>query len=323
MKNIDSYGHVTGKSVFVDDIPESNGTLYASVFTSPIAHGIITKLDISGALLYPDVVAILTARDIPGENQIGGIIADEPLLADKEVHFMGQPVAVIVARDELAGIKAAEAIDITIDEMEVITDPRIAADRGNYLIPPRSFSTGDLDAAWKKCIHIIEGTVESGGQEHLYLETQGAYAVPGEKNKIRIFASTQGPTLVQKLTARVLGLPMNNIEVDVTRLGGGFGGKEDQATAYAAMAALAALNLNRPVKLILPRHDDIRITGKRHPYSSDFRIGLDKEMKIIAYKAEMWQNGGAAADLSPAILERTLFHSTGSYFIPNSKGYSL
>ncbi|RMD49459.1 MAG: xanthine dehydrogenase, partial [Ignavibacteria bacterium] len=158
-----------------------------------------------------------------------------------------------------------------------------------------------------------------GGQEHLYLETQAALAIPAEDGGIKIYSSTQGPTAVQRATAKVLGLPMNKVEVDVLRLGGGFGGKEDQATPFAAMAALAAVKLNGPVKLVLSRHDDLFITGKRHPYSADYKIGLNNEGKIIAYEAMFYQNAGACADLSTAVLERTLFHATNSYFIPNVK----
>jgi xanthine dehydrogenase large subunit len=178
---------------------------------------------------------------------------------------------------------------------------------------------GDIDNSWKECDHIFGGRVESGAQEHLYLETQGAYAIPGGEGGMKIHSSTQGPALVQKIAARVLGLPMNLVEVDVTRLGGAFGGKEDQATGVAVMAALASLLLERPVKIVLQRGDDMRMTGKRHPYSADFRIGLTADLKIKAYQAVLYQNGGAAADLSPAIMERTLFHSTNAYFIPNTE----
>ena len=153
----------------------------------------------------------------------------------------------------------------------------------------------------------------------MYLETQGCYAVPQENGSIKITSSTQGPTQVQKTAARVLGIPMHKIEIDVIRLGGGFGGKEDQATPWAVMAAVAVQHLNRPVKYMLNRHDDLRMTGKRHPYTSFFKIGLTKDLKIRAFEAEFLQNSGAAADLSPAIAERTLFHATNSYFVPNVK----
>jgi xanthine dehydrogenase large subunit len=318
MINPDAHSHVTGRSVYVDDIPVMQGTLFGLVFASPFAHGKIRKLDCSEALKAPGVIDIFSAKDIPGENQIGGILPDEPLFAEGELHFNGQPVALVVATSEFAARRARKLIRFEADELEPVTDPRAAKEKGLLLVPPQTFRIGDPDRSWKDCAHIFEGRSESGGQEHLYIETQGSYAYPTESGGIRIHSSTQGPTLVQKITARVLGLPMHMVEVDVTRLGGGFGGKEDQATAYACMAALAASRLKKPVKVILHRLDDMRMTGKRHPYSADFRIGLSEDLKILAYQAVFYQNGGAAADLSPAILDRSLFHLNNTYFIPNA-----
>lgn len=317
--NIDSYTHVRGESVYLDDIPLVNGTLFASVFDSPVAHGKIKSLDIDAAMKMPGVVRIFTAADIPGENQIGGIIADEELLASTHVHFCGMPVALVVATSDEAAKAAVKKIKIEIDPLPVITDPREAKEKNELIIPPRTFQLGDTTAAWTQCDYIIEGSTATNGQEHLYIETQGAYAVPQENSAIRIYSSTQGPTQVQRTTARVLNIPMNFIEVDTTRLGGGFGGKEDQASAWGAMCALAAWHLKKPVKYSLHRMEDMRMTGKRHPYSSDFKIGLNKDYKIVAYEVTFFQNAGAAADLSPAVMERTLFHCTNSYFIPNVK----
>ena len=324
MKNIDSIGHVSGKSIYVDDIPLIKGCQFAVVLASSIAHGRIISLDFSEALAVPGVYTILTWKDIPGENQIGGIIPDEPLLAEEEVHFIGQPVAVIIADSELTARQARKLVKVKYAELPFRTDPREAFENGELLFPPRSFQTGDVDSVWESCDHIFEGTAETGAQEHLYLETQGSYSYPRENGNLMIHSSTQGPTVVQKSVARILGIPMNRIEVDVCRLGGAFGGKEDQATAWAGIAALAAQVLHKPVKLILSRQDDIYMTGKRHPYASDFRIGLSKELKILALEMQLFQNGGAASDLSPAILERSMFHVTNSYFIPNVKanGYS-
>lgn len=319
MKNIDSISHVTGKSLYVDDIPVRTGTQYGVVYTSPVAHGNIINLDTSGAESMDGVAGVFTAKDIPGENQIGGIIPDEVLFADKKVVFHGQPLALVVAKDELTARKACAKIVTDIDPLEVVTDPREACNKGMLLVPPSTFRSGDIHKAWDQCAYIFEGKTETGAQEHLYIETQGAYAYVMENGHIKIRSSTQGPTHVQKSAAEILGISMHRVEVDVTRLGGGFGGKEDQATAYACMAALAAMHLQKPVKLILHRLDDMRMTGKRHPYSADFKIGLSKALKIVAYQATFYQNGGAAADLSPAILDRSLFHSTNSYFIPNTE----
>jgi xanthine dehydrogenase large subunit len=317
MNHLDPVRHVRGESQYLDDVPTQRGTLYAAVFESPLAHGQLLGLDLKAALAAPGVVRIITAADIPGHNQIGGIVPDEPLLAEGQVHFRGQPVALVLARSERQAHAALHLIRAEIAPLPIITDPRVAAAQGELIVPPRTFKLGDSDAAWVDCAHVFEGVAESGGQEHLYIETQGAYAFPTEMGGVRIISSTQGPTAVQRHTAEVLGLGMHQVEVDVTRLGGGFGGKEDQATPWGALAALGALVSKRPVKLVLDRMADMRMTGKRHPYSTDFRIGLSADLKILAYEATFYQNAGAAADLSPAVLERTLFHATNAYFVPN------
>jgi len=319
MKNPEAANHSTGRSQYLDDIPVLKNTLYGVIFGSPSAHGKITSLDLSGALAATGVRAVLTKSDIPGKNDIGGIIPDETLFADGEVHYMRQPVALVVADSEHAARKAAKLIRVSIEELEPVTDPRVAKEKGSLLIPSRTFRMGDVEAAWGECDIVVEGRADCGAQEHLYLETQGAYACPGDNGTVKIHSSTQSPTLVQKVAARVLALPMNMVEVDVARLGGAFGGKEDQATFVAVMTALAASLLQRPVKITLSRGDDMRMTGKRHPYSADFRIGLTNDYLIKAYSTVLYQNGGAAADLSPAIMERTLFHSTNAYFIPNTE----
>ena len=323
MKNYDSEKHVKGESQFVDDLLTPAGLLHIIVFASSVAHGKIINLDYSEALRSICVAGIITAKDIPGDSKIGGIIQDETLLAEEYVHFIGQPVAFVVADTILHAKDAAAKIKIEFEKLPVITDPREAYQKGELIMPPRVFATGDVDKTWDKCDFVIEGTTESGGQEHLYLETQGAFAYPMESGGIKIISSTQGPTQVQRASAKVLGLPMNKVEVDVTRIGGGFGGKEDQASTWGCIAALAAYKLKRPVKVILSRQDDMRMTGKRHPYSSDFKIGLSKEGKILAYQVTFYQNAGASADLSPAVLDRTMFHAVNSYFVPNVKATAI
>ena len=319
MNNVDAIGHVTGKSVYLDDIPIRKGTLYAVVYGSDIANGKIKSIALSEAKKLDGVVDIFTFRDIPGLNQIGGIIPDEPMLAEKDVHFIGQPVALIIAKDEFTARKARKLIKITYEEFNPVVDPREAKEKGHLLFPPRTFQSGNIDNSWEKCDYIYEGKADTAGQEHLYIETQGAYTYPLENGKLKVHSSTQGPTIVQKTVAKVLGLPMHDIEVDVRRLGGAFGGKEDQATVWACLSALATHKLQRPVKISLHRLDDMKMTGKRHPYSSDFKIGLAKDLTILAFETTYFQNGGASADLSPAIMERSLFHAANSYFIPNLK----
>ncbi len=324
MINIDAHNHVKGKSIYLDDIQEMKGTLYALPFDATVAHAKIKTIDFHKALQRNGIVTILTAKDIPGENQIGGIIPDEPLFADGEVHFRGQVIALIIGTSEHHCRQAAKLIHVEFEELPLITDAREAQRQNKLIIPPRTFTLGNTAEAWSQCDHIFEGRTDVNGQEHLYIETQGAYARPKEDGSIVVSSSTQGPTAVQKMVARVLGIPMNKVEIDTVRLGGGFGGKEDQATPWAAMVALASQLLHQPVKMAMHRMDDMRMTGKRHPYSSDFKIGLSKDLKILAYEVTHYQNAGAAADLSPAVMERTLFHSTNAYYVPNviAKAYS-
>ncbi|MCB9398407.1 MAG: molybdopterin-dependent oxidoreductase [Acidobacteria bacterium] len=323
MTHWDALSHVCGKTPYLDDLPFPANGLHVVPFDSPVAHGHVRALDIGAALAVPGVVAILTARDIPGENQIGGIIPDEPLLADHTVEFRGQPLALVVAESNAAATKAAGLIQAEIEALPVCTDPREAAARGDIIGRVRTFEMGDVSAGFASAKHVFSGRAEVGGQEHLYLETQATMAFPTMHDGVRIISSTQGPTAVQRTTARVLGLPMHAIEVEVTRLGGGFGGKEDQATPWAVMVALVAHRFKRPAKLVLDRLRDLRMTGKRHPYQADYQIGLDADLNIVAYQATFFQNAGAHADLSPAVLERTLFHCTNAYRVPNVKAVAM
>ncbi len=317
MKNVDSKSHVRGESIYLDDIPLIQGTLYACVYDSQVAHGKLKSIDTTDAEKSEGVVQVITAKDLIGENQIGGILPDEPLFADTEVHFQGMPIALVLAETEEQARSATKKITAEIEPLEIVTDPRVAFAKNDLIVPPKHFKLGDAETAFKNCEHIFEGRADVNGQEHLYIETQGAYTNPTEQGGMKVYSSTQGPTAIQRCVSRVTAMPMHQIEVDVTRLGGGFGGKEDQANAWAALCAVGTQLTKRPVKYALHRMEDMRMTGKRHPYSADYKIGLDKDLKIVAYQVTFYQNAGASADLSPPVLERTLFHCANSYFIPN------
>ena len=319
MKHIDSHLHVRGESQYLDDVLPPEGLLYAAVFGSPKAHGMIDSVNLEGAVMSEGVVAVFCADSVPGENRLGPIFLDEQLLAEKEVSYMGQPIAFVVAKSVEWARRARDRIEVVISDLPVVTDPREAFRKGDLIHPPRTMEIGDVDSAWAQCDIVVEGLCDIGGQEHLYLETNRARAIPKEDGSIQVFSSTQSPASVQRALSHLLGLPMHKIEVDVKRLGGGFGGKEDQGAHWAAMAAMGALLLQKPVELVLNRVEDIQMTGKRHPYSSDFKIGLTREGSIRAFEAMHYQNSGAFADLSPPVLERTLFHSTNSYSIPNAR----
>ncbi|MHA1398869.1 MAG: molybdopterin cofactor-binding domain-containing protein, partial [Candidatus Heimdallarchaeaceae archaeon] len=198
--------HTRGETIYVDDIPEPTNLLHAAVFVSSIPHGKIISLNLEKAEKSPGVCRILTAKDIPGENQIGRLVQDEELLAEEEVQFVGQPIAVILAETKEQAKQALKLIEIEYEELPAVFDPREAARKGLFIAPSHTLSIGDTDAVWDKCAVVVEGTVESGGQEHVYLETQSSLAIPDENGRIIIYSSTQAPTTVQGTTAKILGI---------------------------------------------------------------------------------------------------------------------
>ncbi len=270
MNNNEIIKHVRGESQFIDDLKLPHDILYGTVLTSEIPHGKIEKIDLGNALSLKGVVQIIDHHDIPGENQIGAIIKDEELLSDGIVKFAGEPILLILSESLDSGREALKEIKVDISPIPAITDPRESFRAGNLIVPPRTFDYGDTDSAWEKCEVVAEGRVESGGQEHFYMETQASLAYPVEKDSVKVLSSTQSPTSVQKAVSGVLGIPMNRVEVDVRRLGGGFGGKEDQATPWAAMAALGAYITKGLLKLF---YQDLMISGipvrgtRSHPIS--------------------------------------------------------
>nr|VFK16426.1 MAG: Molybdopterin-binding domain of aldehyde dehydrogenase [Candidatus Kentron sp. LPFa]VFK31455.1 MAG: Molybdopterin-binding domain of aldehyde dehydrogenase [Candidatus Kentron sp. LPFa] len=229
MKNIDSILHVRGESLFVDDVPAPEGLLHAAVFSSPMVSGKITRLNVAPAMEIEGIHDVFTDGDIPANNQIGNTIQDQPLLADGKVRHIGQPIALVVGEDAEVVRMAASAIEIEFEEWPGVFDAREAYAQGQLIVPPGIVSMGEIEDAWQKCDVIVEGQVESG-QEHLYLETHGAFAYPTEMGGVKVVTATQAPRAVQKVVANVLGLASHHVEVDVLRLGGGFGGKEVQAS---------------------------------------------------------------------------------------------
>ncbi|MCK5356226.1 MAG: molybdopterin-dependent oxidoreductase, partial [Methyloprofundus sp.] len=309
--------HVRGLAHFVDDLQHPEGLLHAITFCSSVAHAEIINLDMSAALAIEGVKAIFSAKDIVGKNQIGGLVEDEPLFAEKHVFCVGESIALVVATTPEIARAARNAINCEYKEKDAVFDAREAYAKGLIHPPERSFVLGNVEKVWADCDLVIEGQANNGAQEHVYMETQSALAMPLEHGGVKLYAATQSPSMTQKMTAQVLGCAMHQVEVDVLRLGGAFGGKEEQATRWAVFAALAASQLKQPVKIVLNRDEDMTLTGKRHPYSSDFKMGLSKEGKILAYQVFYYQNAGATNDLSSAILDRSLFHISNSYFIPN------
>ncbi len=313
MRHIDSKLHVTGQSLYVDDEPPPADLLHGAVFASPVAHGKLISIDLAEARKCPGVTAVFSYKDIPGNPMIGPVFQDEPLFASDTVMFQGHQIALVVANTPEIARKAVKLCKAEIEPLPVVTCPKDAFNKGLLLQEPRIYEKGDVDSAWEKCDLIVEGKIDLGGQEHLYLETNRARAIPTEDGQIKVFSSTQSPSAGQKFIARILGIPMHKVEVDVKRIGGGFGGKEDQATHWACMAALAAVKLKKPVQIVLNRIDDMRMTGKRHPYKQDYKLGLDTEGNILAFEVDHYQNSGAFMDLSAPVLERSVVHSTNAY----------
>lgn len=310
---------VTGKALFIGDKTRPSGTLFAKFIGSAHAHAKILKIDVSKAVEFPGVIRVLTAKDVPGENQLGHLIKDEPLLVEHETMYIGQPIAVVVAVTEKIAAKASKLIEVEYEVLPpILTIPEALKFQTRY-VPPRTIERGNIEQGFEQADFIIEGEVNTKAQEHLYFETHRCLAVPGDDSNITLYSSTQGATDVQETVAKVLGLASKDVTVDVKRLGGGFGGKERAPILWSSIAALAAYITKCPVEIKLSRHEDMLITGKRHPFRGIYKIGFTKEGKILAYEVYLSSNGGGCIDISIPILDRALFHADSAYYIPNIK----
>lgn len=309
--------HVQGTTVYIDDITPLEGELQAWLVTSPVAKGKITRIDTSAAEKIKGVECILTARDIPGKNQMGPVFHDEPCMAEKKVEFVGQTLAIIAAVDFETAYRAAEAVKLYITPEKPVLTIEDAMKKGLRLHPARKIERGDVSAKLQKCIYTLKGRFKSGAQEHWYLETQICLAVPGENDEMTCYSSTQHPSETQAIVAEVLGVARNQVTVETRRLGGAFGGKETQANHIAAWASLLAYKTRKPVRLRLTRDMDQQITGKRHRFLSDWEVGFNEKGLIQAYDVSFNADAGYASDLTMAILERAMFHAENAYYIPN------
>lgn len=308
--------HVTGESVFLDDLPPLPGELLAGIVPSPVAHGRLKKLDISKALEIPGVVAVLTSKDVPGHNLFGAAVKDELLLVEDEAVFIGQPLAVIGAENTAAMEKAKKAIVVEMEELPVIFTIDQAIEKNSFLGTPRNISRGDLEDGFAQAKHRIEGTLDIGGQEHFYLESMVCIVVPGEGGTMTVHSSTQHPSEVQMMVAETLGVPFNHVVCICKRMGGGFGGKETQAAQPAMMAAMVAAKTRRPVRFVYNKDDDMAFTGKRHPFKAFYKAGFDDGGRLTALDVQLFSNGGCSTDLSFAVLERAMLHSDNAYYLP-------
>ena len=313
-----AYTHVTGQSEFIDDRALMNNEVFADVFFSTRAHAKITKLDFSEAFKDKNVIAIYTHQDFH-HNMWGTIFQDQPLLAPGVVQFAGEPIAVIIALTLEAAQYAKQYIKISYEDLPAVMSIDQAKEKKSFIIDARKIERGQVVENLKSSPHKLNGKIVIQGHDHFYLESQASIAYPLEDGQIEIHSSSQHSTETQHVVAHALGLPFKDVVCQVKRMGGGFGGKESQAAPFAAMAALAAKKLNRPVRICLTKDDDMIMTGKRNPFENIYHVGFDQSGKILALDVELYSDAGAYADLSTSIMERAMLHSDNAYFIPHMK----
>jgi xanthine dehydrogenase large subunit len=308
--------HVTGEASYTDDMPELRGTLHGALGLSSAAHARVLSLDLSAVRAAPGVVAVLTARDIPGVNDCGPVIHDDPILADGLVQYVGQPIFLVVAQTVDEARRAARLAQVAYEPLAPILGYDDAIEQGALILPTVTLERGDAARVLAGAAHCLEGRMAIGGQEQFYLEGQVAYAVPLEDGTFRVYSSTQHPSEGQAKVAAALGRSAHEVVIECRRMGGGFGGKESQATLPACAAAVAAHRLRRPVKLRYDRDDDFLITGKRHDFRADYRVAHDEEGRILGLDLTLASRCGFSLDLSKAVNDRAVLHADNAYFLP-------
>jgi xanthine dehydrogenase large subunit len=310
--------HVSGTAEYIDDMIEPEGTVHAYLALSTRAHAEIVSVDLAATKAAPGVIGVLTADDIPGENDVSPSHKhDEPVFAEGKVQFWGQPLFAVVAETRDQARRAAHLARIEYRDLPHALDVRAAQAAGGALVTePLKLERGDVAAGLAEAKHRVKGSIAIGGQDHFYLEGQIAMAVPGEDEDVTVFASTQHPSEVQLMVAAVLGIRHHAVTVNVRRMGGGFGGKETQGNLFAAVAALAAKKWNRACKIRPDRDDDMTATGKRHDFVVDYEVGYDDDGKIQAVDGVYGARAGFSSDLSGPVTDRALFHADNAYWYP-------
>ncbi len=306
---------VAGSAQYIDDRLEFPNQLHLYARMSDRAHARITKLDVSPCYEIEGVALVITAQDVPGELDIGPILPGDPLLADGVVEYVGQAIFAVAAKDLVTARKAAMAAIVEYEDLPAVLTVEEALAKQHFVTDSHTQRRGDSAAGLSKAPHVIEGSLHIGGQEHFYLETQISSVVPTDDGGMMVFTSSQHPTEIQKLVASVLGVPMHKVVTDMRRMGGGFGGKETQAAAPACLAAVVAKLTGRPTKMRLPRREDMMMTGKRHPFFNQYKIGFDDTGRIQASEIIVSGNCGYSPDLSSSIVDRAMFHSDNAYYL--------
>ncbi len=310
--------HVSGEALYIDDRLEFPNQLHLAVKLSEHPHALIKNIDTSACLSTPGIVCVITAKDIPGELDIGAVFPGDPLLADGKVEYVGQPICAIAATSHELAQAALKTILVEYEPLEAILDVREALSKKFFVQDSHHHSIGDATHALVHATHRIQGTLDIGGQEHFYLETQISSVMPSEDGGMLVYCSTQNPTEVQKLVAEVLAIPMHKVAVDMRRMGGGFGGKETQAAGPACMAAVVAQKTGCPVKIRIPRTQDMMMTGKRHPFYVSYDVGFDDNGLLEGVNMQLAGNCGYSPDLSGAIVDRAMFHADNAYYLGNA-----
>ncbi|MEA3238835.1 MAG: xanthine dehydrogenase family protein molybdopterin-binding subunit [Candidatus Bipolaricaulota bacterium] len=333
----DAIDKVRGEAKYVGDLVFS-GMLHARVIRSTMPHARLRGVDLSSVEKDPSVVCTVTADEVPGENIVHVVYDDQPALAKEIVRYIGEPIALVAASDRLGAERAAKLAVIDYEPLPIVSDPIVAlsddapavavpevVEEGKNVFNHMRLRKGDTEDGFAQADVIVEGEYRTGYQEHAYLETQGAIAVPDENGSMTIYGSMQCPFYVQGAVARVLGLPLAKVRVVQTTTGGAFGGKEDVPSLVSSLAALLAWKARKPVKLIYDRSEDILTSSKRHPAIVHYKSGAKRDGTITAIEADFVYNAGAYQTLSSAVLWRGLMHIAGPYRIPNVKvdGYSV
>ena len=309
--------HVAGRANYTDDLPLPAGTLHLAFGQSSVAHGRIRNLDLAAVAAAEGVVAVLTPRDIPGENNYGGVLKDDPIFADEEVQYIGQPIFAVLATTFLAARRAALLARVEYEELPAVLGIREAVALGSYVLPSVRLERGAVDPAMAAAPRTLAGAFSMGGQDHFYLEGQIAVALPQDDGSMLVHSSTQATAEVQHVVAHALAVPFNRITVQCRRMGGGFGGKESQPALMAAAAAIGARKTGRPVKLRMERDADMIMTGKRHDFEVDYRVGFDEQGVIRALDLVLASRCGYSADLSAPVNDRAMFHADNCYYLEN------
>ncbi|KNC81268.1 hypothetical protein SARC_06399 [Sphaeroforma arctica JP610] len=308
----------SGEALYVDDIVDVKGTLYAGIVWSKHAHAEILEVDISVAMEMDGVYDVLYAKDVPGENKQGPVIKDEELIRSKTVTSFGQFVAVVLAdtheRAQLAAKKVAVEYKVLTP---VLTIEEALGSENAGFSPVRCLERGNVHEAWDSCDYVIEGEARTGAQEHFYLETMASYVIPKESGELEMHVSTQAPTKTQMQAAIVAGVPANRVTCKVKRMGGGFGGKESRSVMLSSLCAMSAVVVGKPVKCMLDRDEDMISSGHRHPFLCKYKVGFNKDGRVIACHMRMWANGGYSMDLSEAVVDRAIFHCENVYRYAN------